>query len=108
MEDRSFHSLGRRKKRQKNKLSLQKESGGLWKNSVYVLSVLYSVKNNSIPRFDLTTNPVIANSYAIVVPITLHFPNIKFAGKSIHPWKIFENEFFYSLAVSSRHFGQVP
>ena len=86
----------------------QRESRGSWKNFVYVLSILYPVKGNPIPRFDLAANPVITYSYSIVVPITLHFPNIKFVRRTIHSWKIFENEFFYSFAVGGRQFRQIP
>jgi hypothetical protein len=74
-------------------------SGGLWKNSVYIFSVLYPVKTDLIPCLNLAAGPIIANSYPIIVLVTLYFPDIKFVRKTTHSRELFEDELFYSFAV---------
>jgi len=84
-----------------------RETGGLWENPVYILSILYPVKANPIPRFNLAADPIIAYSYPIVALVTLYFPDIKFVGKTTHSWELFEDELFYFFAVSGRQFRQI-
>jgi hypothetical protein len=79
-----------------------RETGGLWENSVYILSILYPVKADLIPCFNLAADPIIAYSYPIVALVTLYFPDIKFVGKTTHSRELFEDELFYSFAVGGR------